>query len=263
MLKNADKLLFRASSMGKLNTNDKSGKNMGETAIKELIKIYAREAYGRRDEIKSKYLDKGNLREEDSITLLARNERVFFKKNDQRLTNEFFSGEPDIFIGESVDDADETYDTKSSWSLFTFLESRNSKAIDKDYFCQGQVYMDLTGAKRHTIAYCLVNGTADQITKEKKALLWEMSETDPQFKEKCKQIEINHIFDIAEFQKENPWFDFDNDLSCWEWDIPREERIHKVTFERDDTFIQQLRDRVQLCREYMNHHFFKLQPQLA
>lgn len=238
-------------------TNGRGSKEMGDTCIKEMISIFAREFYGRRQEIKSKYLEKGNEREEDSITLLSRYDKRFYKKNDKRLNNLFFTGEPDIFIGQSIENADETDDTKSSWSLMTFLEARNSKTLDSSYFYQGQVYMNLTGAKQHTVAYCLVNGTASQIMKEKKALLWDLGETDPVYKEKCKQIEINHIFDLEAFINENPFFEFDNEVEEWIYDIPMEQRIHKVTFPRDESVIAEMQGRVTMCRAWMNQNLFK------
>jgi hypothetical protein len=231
-----------------------------ENAKTHCIDIFISEFYGRKEEVKGKHLDKGNAREEDSITLVSRLQKILYKKNTIRLRNQFVQGEPDIYIGESIYKAEETTDTKTSWSLHTFLRSEH-KAINPLYEWQGHGYMDLTGAKKHTVAFCLVNGTAEAITAEKRQLQWRMNvidpDNDPEYKEKCKQIEINHIFDIKAFIEEYPYFQFDNDISEWKWDIPMQERMHTKSFERDMAKINKMHNRIIECRKWMDENLFK------
>lgn len=232
---------------------------LSEGVKTHLIDVFASYKYGRREDVKNKFLDKGNEREEDSITLLSRHLGIFFIKNDIRLRNNFIQGEPDLFIGRSIEEAEHTYDTKTSWSLHTFLRSKFKK-LDLDYYWQGQGYMDLTGAKTHTVSFCLVNGTAESIIAEKKSLFYKMritDETSEEFKAKCKQIEINHIFDIEAFKKDYPGFPFDNNVNEWTWDIPKEDRIFTVTFERNEDDIKKMHDRVLQCREWMEINLFE------
>lgn len=238
-----------------------------DTAKTHCIDLYASYKYGRREEVTGKYLEKGNEREEDSITLFSRVTRTFFEKNTTRLSNAFITGEPDLFLGESIETAEETVDTKTSWSLHTFLRAKY-KRLDPMYFWQGMGYMDLTGAKKHTVVFCLVNGTASAILDEKRKLGYAMREIDPnvkspEFLKRCRQIEINHIFDIKQFMNENPGFDFDTDVSEWCFDIPMQDRIHKFSFNRDQVAIDKMHQRITKCREWMQEELFTKVEELA
>lgn len=238
---------FRCSSLGFIMTNDRSGKSMGEGAKTHLVDVFVSWKYHRREEIHGKFLDKGNEREEDSITLLSRINKKFYKKNDVRLTNDFITGECDIYLGEDVEHAEETIDTKTSWSAHTFFRAKKA-ALEPKYEWQGHGYMFLTGAKKHSVCYCLVNGTAQAIMDEKRKLTYHYgpdAETHEEYIRQAKQIEINHIFDMEAFKKENPFFQFDNDLSEWCYDIPMEERMHCFAFYRDEEKIEQIKKRCQ------------------
>lgn len=262
-----DLIRFRCSSLGYIMTDPKEkakkeAGELGETAKVHCQDVYISAIYNRREEISNKFLDKGNEREEDAITLVSRINKIFYIKNSERLTNDFITGEPDLFLGKSVRDADETTDTKCSWSLHTFYRAKKGK-LDKDYYWQGQGYMSLTGAKKHTLTYCLVNGTATAIDDEKRKLQWRMGVIDPsnptpEYLAKAQQIEINHIFDIAGFIKENPHFNFDSDVSLWRYDIPKEERIHSIVIERDEAAIERIYERVKQCWKYIDTELLNL-----
>lgn len=227
-----------------------------DTAKKHLVDVYVSQFYGRREETKNKFLEKGNAREEDSITLVSRLLKTLFIKNAIRLTNKYIQGEPDIFLGESIYKADVTLDTKSSWSAHTFFRSRQDD-VKSIYYWQGQGYMWLTGAKKHLVVYCLVNGTDRAIEREKKSAYYELEIIDEasdnygEYKERCKQIEINHIFDIESFKKEYPFFQFDNDISEWAYDIPMRERMFAFEIERNEADIERIKKRVIECRKYI------------
>lgn len=259
---NANDIKFRCSSLGYIMTNPRSkSETLSETCKTHLVDCFVSAKYNRREEITGKHLDKGNAREEDSITLLSRVSKRFYTKNDIRLTNDFISGELDLFIGKSIYEAEETIDTKTSWSAHTFHRAKN-KELDNMYYWQGQGYMALSGAKKHTVAYCLVNGTDKAINDEKRLLAYSMGIIDttvdnPEYKSKCKQIEINHIFDIEAFKNEYPWFEFDNDLTDWKFDIPMDERLFLFQFERNDEDIKKLYQRISDCRDYMDKYLFK------
>lgn len=250
---------FRASEVGSLMGNSRSGEGLSETAKTTILNAYARSVYGRTQEISSKYLTKGNEREPDAITLISRYTKLFLKKNSERLENDYISGEPDIFIGKEIRKAEKTLDAKSSWSLNTFLKAKSQK-VDKDYWYQGHCYMWLTGAKHHTVAPCLLNGTGSAIMDEKRKLAYAMNILDPTVKndeylEKCRQIEINHIFDLQGFMAENEWFELDNIASEWKWDIPMEERIALFPFECDQEVIEKIKTRITEAREWADRIF--------
>jgi hypothetical protein len=258
MHNNADNILFRCSGLHFI----MAPKGIGKGVETNLIDIFVSAKYGRREKIESKYLKKGHAREEDAITLLSRVTKKYLKKNDQRLSNDYVTGELDVFLGEHIRAAEETFDTKCSWSAHTFFRSKY-KPLDPAYKWQGHGYMWLSGAKQHTVAHCLVNGTAQAISDEKRELAWRMGIIDPElsddrekYLEKCRQIEINHIFDIEAFRKENPFFQFDNDVKNWQWDIPMEDRLHMFVVKRDEALIKEIKDRVIESRAWMNLNLF-------
>lgn len=254
-LLDVNELTFRCSSLGHIMTNERGKTTMGESAKTHLVDVFVSWKYKRREDVEGKYLDKGNEREEDSITLLSRIHKKMYRKNKTRLTNDYITGEWDLDSSEK-DLIEETLDTKTSWSAHTFFRAKKAK-LDTKYEWQGHGYMWLTGAKKHTVAYCLVNGTAQAIMDEKKRLAYRYGpdpDTYPDYVLKCKQIEINHIFDLHSFKEENHWFDFHNDLSEWRYDIPMSERLHTFTFDRDEAKIEQIKARVIEGRKWIKEN---------
>lgn len=303
MVNSADEILFRASSIGKIMgkigltenqeleltglmakekltdlqakklyylTDKKNNPELPQTIKTHLMDLFISSYYGRREEIENKFLRKGNECEEDSITLLSRITKKVYYKNTTPLADEHFSGEWDMDDSKLSKVITHTLDSKTSWSLHTFLRSSMSE-LNMDYFYQGHVYMALTGAKKHTVAFCLVNSTAEAIDLEKRYLSYKPGMMDAngnpteEYKKKCCQIEINHIFDIALFCKRYPYYDFQNEITrlleggneTWDYDIPKEDRVFLFEFERDEGIIQQMRDRVVLCRRWMEENLFK------
>lgn len=256
----ANQILFRAHMVGELmDAKDMQGFTDGH--IDALVKMFSEQVEGRKEKIKSKYLEKGNEREKDSLTLKSCVELVVFNKNEERLSNEFITAIPDAFRGRSIHDADKTVDMKSSWSLQTFLKSKLKK-LDKNYKWQGVEAMALTGAKSHDVTFCLVNGTAAHILKEKTSAKWNYDAIDPDahegYRDECKQIEINHIFDFHAFYEENPGFDFHNNIDdLIRHQIPMKKRIHTVTIERNEDEIKAMYERIVVCRNWMNKNLFK------
>lgn len=265
----ANNILFRCSSLGHLMTEPKSKSEVISEGTKtHLIDVFISYQYGRREEIDSKFIRKGHAREEDCITLLARTDKRMYKKNDSRLNNDFVTGEPDLFIGEKIYAADETLDTKTSWSMHTFYRSMH-KPLDKSYYWQGQGYMWLTGAKKHTVVYGLVNNTVQGILDEirrisyKPGMMDEYGNESDLFIEKKRQIEINSIFDREEFEREleltNQYYDFTIPKSEWKYNVPISERIFKFEFNRNDSDIERLQQRITDCREWMEINLFNKQ----
>lgn len=150
------KTLFRASAIGELMTNPRSkSETLSDTTKKYLRKLHRSLKYGFYEEIQSKYFDKGNACEEDGITLYSRYKRTMYKSNRERIDNEFFTGIPDYFDGNTVRTAKWIYDNKSAWDWTTFPYTGDK--LTKDYEYQGLVYCDLTGAKGATFVYTLID----------------------------------------------------------------------------------------------------------
>lgn len=146
----------RASAAGKLATNPRSKTEV----LSETTKTFAKEwlieqIYGYRKEIKSKYLDKGNLLEDIGIDkAIEWLDLKFVLKNEKHFEDEFFTGTPDLIL------EDEVIDIKLSYDCFTFplLET---ELPTKDYFYQVQIYMHLTGKKKARVVYLLLNTPED------------------------------------------------------------------------------------------------------
>lgn len=230
---NFDNYLFRASSIGLIMTNERSGKSMGETAKGKLLEIWIKEKYGRDKELINKYIQKGLAVEEDSITLYSRNKKKFYKKNEDTLKNEFICGTPDLYEGESIDKAEIIIDIKSSWDIFTFF-SVIHKPMNTHYIYQLQSYMALTGAKEARLVYCLVSTPEPLILDEMNKLKWKMGVADPStdevYKKACDYLETSLRFE----------------------DIPIEDRFIDFIIKRDDNVIDSIYERVKLCRQFLN-----------
>lgn len=241
---------------------------LSDTCIKRIIKTYASNVRGRREILSNKYIDKGLQREQTAITLLSSVLFKVYRKNTMRLNNNWLTGEPDLFDGAGLVGCKETIDTKASFSYETFLQTFID-GLNSAYEYQGHGYMDLTGAEKHTVAYCLVNGTQKRIMDEKFNAAKQLEVLDPfnsdssEYIAQCKQIERNHIFDIDEFAKENPGFDFHSEVktikgkSHWDFDIEPAKRINLFTFKRDESVINEIHKKVETCNQWAQEMLFK------
>lgn len=149
---------LRASAGGKLATNPKSedakkGAVLSKTSITYLKEWMTSEIYGYQKEIKSKYIEKGNLLEDAAIDYAIQAlDLPFVMKNETHYMDEHFIGTPDIVT------ANEVIDIKCSWDCFTFPLFEDEIPTD-DYFYQLQIYMHLTGKRKARLVYVLMDTT--------------------------------------------------------------------------------------------------------
>ena len=150
------KFKIRASSGVKLLTA--GGKFSKAETPKTLVKEWLiSELTGKIKSIESKCLRRGVEVEDLAIERISKKLSIDLKKNEDYFENEFFTGTPDVIAKDCVIDA------KSSWDCFTFPYFMTSPPLI--YVAQLQIYMDLTGLKKAKLAYCLENGTEEQINK--------------------------------------------------------------------------------------------------
>lgn len=240
--------LFRCSSLGHLMTEprtkaDKEAGNLSETAKTHLIDVYVSNKYGRNTDIQNKYIQKGLLVEEDSITLYSRVTKTFYKKNESHLSNEFIKGTPDLYTGKSISEADHIIDIKSSYDIFTFFRNYNND-LNNLYYWQIQGYMDLTGAKSASVAYCLVDTPDVIINDEKRKLMWKMgvaTSDNEDFKQACDELDR-----LLTYQ-----------------DIPLNERLIEFHVERDQEAINKMHSRVEKARIYLNELSGRINPAVS
>lgn len=145
---------IRCSSVGKIMTEPKT-KSEGilskgaKTYIRSLV---AQEIYGVTFEVSSKAIEKGLECEEQSIQLLNRVRGLNLKKNTERKTNKWLTGECDLFDPSRR----AGHDLKTSWSLATF-PILPVDCEDQLYFFQMQGYMDLWDADEWSVDYAMVD----------------------------------------------------------------------------------------------------------
>jgi hypothetical protein len=179
------KPVFRCSSLGTLMTNPKGG-GFSVTAISELKQLIKEDIYGYQSQISSKYLDKGNMCESDSLALYNQVTGGNWTKNSERITKEFdhfiLTGECDIHrVGYGITDL------KTAWSLDTFpcfIED----ALKKEYDWQLRGYMFLYSETSAEIAYCMVD-TPDELCKYENQALHKVSHIPPELRVTLAQIE--------------------------------------------------------------------------
>ena len=142
----------RASSAGKLIPDPRSkDEKLSKTTKSHLQEWLKSEIYGIRKQIKSKYLDKGNAVEDSAIDYAAAELGWLFAiKNEEFFEDEYFCGTPDVILEDTI------VDIKSSWDCFTF-PLFDDEMPNKDYYYQLQVYMHLTGKRKATLCYVLMN----------------------------------------------------------------------------------------------------------
>ena len=214
----------RCSQIGKIMTNPrKSGEVLSQTAKTYVQDLVLQEKYGIRKEFSSRYTDKGNEVEDLSIALV--NEVLNYKfiyKNDEHFSNDWVTGTPDVNTDEVL------IDVKSSWdaSTFPFFET---EIPNKDYFYQLQGYMWLTGKTESVLAYCLIDTPFDMVQSEVRRAHWNalIIGEDEQLR---KEVESKHKFGH----------------------IPNNRRVKYWFVQRDEAVIEQIKERVELCREYYN-----------
>jgi hypothetical protein len=211
--------------------------HLSSGCISYLLELWIEVKYGRRKEIKSKYLSKGITQEELSLTMLSKLHNYFYLKNSTRYKNDWIQGEFDTFRGEDPMRAEIIWDVKNAYDIFTFTSNRKSEDVDTNYWWQGQGYMDLLLCDKYGLAYTL-NDTPDALyEKEVVNLWWSLGCPDREsdyFISQERALYMNHHYD----------------------DIPIEERVIEIKFDRDENAAAKAHERIDMCRGYMQKHFF-------
>lgn len=213
---------IRASACGQIMTNDRSGKQMGKTAQTYCETWLKEQLYNRRKEFSNKYTQKGLIVEDNSLDFIA--DQLGFGmliKNEQYFENEFMTGTPDVILKDLVIDA------KNSWNFDTFPLFETE--IDKGYFYQAQVYMELTGRDKFKLIYVLSDTPEHLIVSEVRRYVY--------------QNGIDEIdTEIYESFKEKMTYS----------DVPDKLKIKVYDIEKDETVIEAIKQRVIECRKYID-----------
>ena len=123
---------------------------LSETTKTYIRAVAKQDFYGYNVDLNNKYINKGNLQENDSIALLNTVSFTSMVKNTERLTNEWLTGEADIVLDDQI------IDIKTSWSLETF-PATPEEGINKLYEWQLRAYMMLYNKNYASLVYCMVS----------------------------------------------------------------------------------------------------------
>ncbi len=192
---------------------------------KTYCKIWLKQnLFNRKQEWKALVIDKGLACEQDGIKLIA---EVFnysdFEKNDEYFENDYMHGSPDILHNDMV------RDTKLSWDLFTFPMFENEIPND-DYYWQLQGYMILTGLKKASLDYVLIDTPKSLVALDLKKLYYQSGGVAEDWTpEKYEYLYPNYRFD----------------------DIPKEKRIKSFPISLDGSVEEKIKERVLMCRKYI------------
>ena len=189
-----------------------------KTYVQEL---YLYDKFGIRQEIDSKYIDKGNIVEDASIELA----RIVLdldeaEKNEIQIENDYLIGTPDVWNDKVL------LDVKSSWSASTF-PFFDTHLKNKMYEWQLKAYMWLTEMSESYLVYCLVQTPEILIQDEIRRTSWKRGEID---------ISDETDNDVREFHN------IDH--------IPAWDRVKSFKVELTDEDISQMKDKIELARIY-------------
>jgi hypothetical protein len=217
-------LKIRCSAIGKLMATPRSKSEfLSQTAKTYIHELVLEHKYGIKKEFSSRYTDKGNAVEDESILLVNDVLDVkFIYKNEEHFTNDWITGTPD------VNTEDVLLDVKSSWDATTF-PFFDTEIPNKDYYYQLQGYMWLTGKQQSMLCYCLVDTPADMVASEVRRTHYNLNKIEEDL-ELTKEIESKHLFSH----------------------IPKNRRVKVFYVQKDEQVIEQIKEKIELAREYYN-----------
>ena len=210
----------RASSCGLIMGIKGLGKT-GESALKMWLK---EQTFNRRKEFSSKYTQKGNICEDNSIDFIA--EMLDFGsliKNEKHFENDFIKGTPDVILNDLIIDVKNSWD----WSTFPFFEN---EVPNSDYYWQAQCYMELLNIDNYKLCYILSDTPFNIIESEAKRYCYTNGLS----------LEDEYEEILCEFERKMTYSDVDSALKLRVFDIKRNKEDYNLIVER-----------VKLSREYI------------
>jgi len=220
-----NKIRIHCSQLGKIMTSPRSGGGLSATAMTHIKEIFLDREFGIRKEFWSRYTDKGNRVEQDSIRMANKildwglTEEII-QKPQERYSNDYVVGKMDVLTDWML------ADVKSSWDGTTFPWFYTS-VPNKDYEYQLQGYMWLTGHEQASLVYCLSDTPEDMVNDEIRRELW-------------KNKLIGEDDEIEEFVRAKHEFSR----------IPTHFRVKEFVIHRDEKVIESIQTKIDQCRDY-------------
>ena len=221
---------IRSSQIGKLMAASRTkGEQLSKTAQTYIQELVLEHKYGIKKEYSSRYTDKGNQCEEQSIDLANGVLDVgFIYKNEDSFENDYITGTPDVNTDSVL------LDVKTSWDGTTFPWFEDD-VPNKDYYYQLQGYMWLTGKDEALLVYCLINTPFEIVESEVRRAHWNEYQIDEN-EEIRQRVEARHVFDH----------------------IPREKRVKAFKIAKDEAVIEAIKEKIEIAREYYNQLINKI-----
>jgi hypothetical protein len=226
---NWNETLIRCSALYCLFTEPKSKEDklagrLSETAKTYLNKIYVEELWGKRREITTKQMEKGNLCEPEGIAIISMLDGVEYTKNEERKSDDYITGEADIVAEDCI------HDIKCCWDAESFIPNLTD-GINKADFYQAQGYMRLWNKPQARVRKCLISAPIEILKKELYYLFNKMGGTEesPEYIMAAADVNFNLTFD----------------------EIPIEHRVIDIIVERDAEIIAAIPSKVAKAREYL------------
>jgi hypothetical protein len=209
---------IRASAISQIMTKSfaQTPKTFCENWLKEQL-------YCRKKDFSNKYTQKGCIAEDESIDYVAEQLGVgLIFKNETKYENSHIQGTPDVVLKDLI------IDVKNSWDNFTF-PLFEKQIPNKNYWWQGQGYMDLLGIENYKLIYVLSDTPINLIEREMRSYMYQngIDEAD------------NDLFEQFEAK-----MTYKN--------IPDNLKIKVFEFQKDNDAIKEIYNRVNECREYIN-----------
>jgi hypothetical protein len=181
--------------------------------------------YNRRKHFTNRYLEKGIQCEDGAIEFASEYHGwIGATKNDEWFEDDYMQGTPDIILNADS----HVIDIKNSYDAFSF-PLFDTEIPTKGYDTQLQVYLALTGHETATLAYVLMDAPLDIMKEEMRRLSW-------------KEGSMGLVTDEL-YQKVKAEMTYSN--------LIPELRLKTFTVVKNNDVIDELRIRVELCREYI------------
>jgi hypothetical protein len=209
---------------------------LSDGCIDYLMEVYSWERFGMipvtKEAMEVAQLEKGKRVEDDCRILLNEVFNVQYKSFKERISNDYLSGEIDLYLGPNIFEATVIADIKAAFDHPSFLKKiNNGLAIGQREQVAG--YCDITGATEGFVINCLVDNTPEDILEMK----WKVSK-------KMQAISIESPDFLKEWEKWERSMIFSH--------IPKNERVYGIPVELfTDHERQSIYDRVKFCRDWL------------
>tara|TARA_R110001592_G_scaffold302341_1_gene574261 strand:+ start:216 stop:869 length:654 start_codon:yes stop_codon:yes gene_type:complete len=155
-------LIVRCSALSKLMTKGRGKSSpLGETTKSFVMEKAKEDFYGIRPNFSNKFTEKGLRNEDLGIEMVNQARFMDFKKNEERISTSWLTGECDINAEDRI------IDIKCSWSFDTFpaFQEEADKSVKKSgYDWQLRGYMMLYNKPFGEVVYCLTTTPPDLLT---------------------------------------------------------------------------------------------------